>query len=295
MKKVLFTGAGVAIVTPFCADGSINFPKLGALIEDQIANGTDAIIICGTTGESSTLTHEEHSEAIAFTVKTVAGRVPVIAGTGSNDTAYCLKLSQEAEAHGADGLLLVTPYYNKTSQAGLIRHFSCIADNVNIPIILYNVPSRTGMDIKPETYLALSKHENIVGIKEANGDISALAKTAALCGDSLALYTGNDDQIAAFMGMGGKGVISVLSNICPRVAHDIAAKYLEGDPKGGLALQLEYLDLCNDLFLDVNPIPVKEAMNMMGLDVGECRMPLVPMSEGARETLRGTLARHGLV
>ena len=295
MKKVLFTGAGVAIVTPFCADGSINFPKLGELIEAQIAGGTDAIIICGTTGESSTLTHEEHSEAICFTVKAVAGRIPVIAGTGSNDTAYCLKLSQEAEAHGADGLLLVTPYYNKTSQAGLIRHFSYIAENVNLPIILYNVPSRTGVDIKPETYLALSKHENIVGIKEANGDISAMAKTAALCGESLAIYTGNDDQIAAFMGMGGKGVISVLSNVCPRVAHDIAAKYLEGDPKGGLALQLEYLDLCNDLFLDVNPIPVKEAMNMMGLAVGECRMPLVPMSEGARATLQATLARHGLV
>ncbi|MBQ2774338.1 MAG: 4-hydroxy-tetrahydrodipicolinate synthase [Clostridia bacterium] len=295
MKKVLFTGAGVAIVTPFKEDGSINYEMLENLIDDQIENSTDAIVICGTTGESPTLDHEEHSEAIRRCVEHVAGRVPVIAGTGSNDTAYAVKLSNEAEKAGADGLLMVTPYYNKTSQAGLIEHFNFVADRVSAPIILYNVPSRTGVNIKPETYLELSKHERIVAVKEANGDISSVAQTRMLCGDDLTVYTGNDDQITAFMSLGGKGVISVLSNIVPKVAHDIVYKYLEGDAKGSADLQLEYLDLCNNLFSDVNPIPVKEAMNMMGINVGPCRLPLTKMNPAAKEQLRACLVAHGLI
>ena len=295
MKKTIFTGAGVAIVTPFCPDNSINYEKLGALIDDQIARGTDAIIICGTTGESPTLSPKEHADCIRFAVKHTAGRVPVVAGTGSNDTAFALQLSLEAEEAGADALLMVTPYYNKASQAGLIKHFTYVADRVKTPIILYNVPSRTGVNIQPETYAALGAHENIVGIKEANGDISAIAKTMALCGDTLALYSGNDDQITALLAMGGKGVISVLSNAAPEIAHEIAAKGIQGDIAGSLRLQLEWLDLCNDLFCDVNPIPVKEAMNMMGLDVGPCRMPLSEMSEANKAKLRATLERHGLV
>lgn len=295
MKKPIFTGAGVAIVTPFNDDYSINYPVLGDIIDDQIENGTDAIIICGTTGESATMTHEEHSECIRFAVEHTAGRIPVIAGTGSNDTAYAVKLSNEAEKAGVDGLLMVTPYYNKTSQEGLIRHYSYIAERVSTPIIMYNVPSRTGVNIKPETYKELSKIDKIVAVKEANGDISALAKTKALCGDDLVIYSGNDDQITSFMSLGAKGVISVLSNVAPRVAHDIAAKYLEGDYKASMELQLKYLELCNDLFIDVNPIPVKEAMAMMGWNVGLCRLPLVPMSEASREKLRATMKKYGLV
>ena len=295
MKKLVFTGAGVAIVTPFAPDNTVNYTKLGALIDDQIARGTDAIIICGTTGESPTLTPEEHIDCIRFAVKHTAGRVPVVAGTGSNDTAFALQLSLEAEEAGADALLMVTPYYNKCSQAGLIRHFTYVADRVKTPIILYNVPSRTGLNIKPETYYELSRHENIVGIKEAGGDISAIAKTIALCGDSLAVYSGNDDQITALIALGGKGVISVLSNVAPEIAHEIAAKGVAGDIAGSAALQLKYLDLCNDLFCDVNPVPVKAAMNMMGLDVGPCRMPLSEMSEANQAKLRATLKRHALV
>ena len=295
MKKPIFTGAGVAIVTPFTKDNKINYDKLAELLEFQIANKTDAIIICGTTGEGSTLDHEEHSEAIRFTVEIVNKRIPVIAGTGSNDTNYAVKLSNEAEKAGVDGLLSVTPYYNKTSQRGLIEHFNYIADRVSVPIILYNVPSRTGVDIKPETYLELSKHERIVGAKEANGDISSVAKTISLCGPDFALYSGNDDQITALMSLGGKGSISVLSNILPEVAHNIPAKFLAGDYEGSRKLQLEYLDLCNNLFIDVNPIPVKEAMNMMGMDVGDCRLPLYRMTDAARETLKACLAKHGLV
>jgi len=295
MKKVLFTGAGVAIVTPFTESNQVDFDMLGRLIDFQIENGTDAIIICGTTGESSTLTHEEHAEAIRFCVEYTNRRVPVIAGTGSNDTDYGVILSNEAEKAGADGLLMVTPYYNKTSQEGLIRHYNYTAERVSTPIIIYNVPSRTGMNVLPETYLELSKNEKIVGIKEANGDISAAAKTIALCGDALTVYVGNDDQITPFMSLGGKGVISVLANVCPGIAHDIAASYLAGDFAKSAELQLQWLDLCNDLFIDVNPIPVKEAMNMMGWNVGECRMPLAPMSAAKREKLRNTLARHGLV
>lgn len=295
MKKPIFTGAGVAIVTPFTKDNKINYDKLAELIEFQIANETDSIIICGTTGEGSTLDHDEHSEAIRFTVEVVNKRIPVIAGTGSNDTNYAVKLSNEAEKAGVDGLLSVTPYYNKTSQRGLIEHFNYIADRVSVPIILYNVPSRTGVDIKPETYLELSKHERIVGAKEANGDISSIAKTISLCGPDFAMYSGNDDQVTALMSLGGKGSISVLSNILPKVAHEIPTKFLAGDYEGSRKLQLDYLDLCNNLFIDVNPIPVKEAMNMMGMDVGDCRLPLYRMTDAARETLRACLAKHGLV
>lgn len=295
MKQTVFTGAGVAIVTPFTADNKINYNKLAELIEFQIANKTDSIVICGTTGEGSTLDHEEHAEAIRFAVEVTNKRIPVIAGTGSNDTAYAVKLSNEAEKAGVDALLSVTPYYNKTSQRGLIEHFNFIADRVSVPVILYNVPSRTGVDIKPETYLELSKHERIVATKEASGNISAIAKTISLCGDALDVYSGNDDQVTALMSLGGKGSISVLSNILPEVAHNIPAKYLEGNHTESARLQLEYLDLCNNLFLDVNPIPVKEAMNMMGMDVGDCRLPLYRMSDDARETLRKSLAKHGLV
>ena len=295
MKKVLFTGAAVALGTPFHEDGSINYGKLEELIDYQIENLTDAIVICATTGESPALDHEEHSEAIRRCVEHVAGRVPVIAGTGSNDTAYAVKLSNAAEKAGVDGLLMVTPYYNKTSQAGLIEHFNFVADRVSTPIILYNVPSRTGLNIKPETYLELSKHKNIVATKEANGDISALAQTRRLCGDELTLYTGNDDQITAFMSLGAKGVVSVLSNVAPKAAHDIVYKYLNGDVKGSAELQLKYLDLCNNLFADVNPIPVKEAMNMMGMDVGPCRLPLTKMNPAARDKLKKSLAELRMI
>ncbi|MEE1137059.1 MAG: 4-hydroxy-tetrahydrodipicolinate synthase [Acutalibacteraceae bacterium] len=295
MKQTVFTGAGVAIVTPFTKDNKINYDKLAELLEFQIANKTDAIIICGTTGEGSTLDHEEHSNAIKFTVDVVNKRIPVIAGTGSNDTNYAVKLSNEAEKAGVDALLSVTPYYNKTSQRGLIEHFNYIADRVSVPIILYNVPSRTGVNILPETYAELSKHNRIVGTKEANGDISSVARTIALCGEDFSVYSGNDDQVTALMSLGGKGSISVLSNIAPEVAHNIPALYLEGKYEESRKLQLEYIDLCHDLFIDVNPIPVKEAMNMMGMDVGDCRLPLYRMADVARETLRNTLARHGLV
>ena len=295
MKKPVFTGAAIAIITPMNPDGSMNLPGLGRLIDDQIAHGTDAIVICGTTGESSTLSHEEHTEAIRYTVDVVNHRIPVIAGTGSNDTEYAVKLSNEAEAAGVDALLMVTPYYNKTSQRGLIAHYNFVADRVSAPIITYNVPSRTGVDIKPETYAELSKHERIVGAKEANANVSALAKSISLCGDDFTFYSGNDDEVTALMSLGGKGVISVLANIMPKVAHDIAAQFLAGNPGESRRIQLEYLDLCNDLFVDVNPIPVKEAMNMMGMDVGECRLPLYKLSDSARETLRKTLIKHGLI
>lgn len=295
MKNTLFTGAGVAIITPFTEDNKINFDLLGKLIDRQIDNGTNAIIICGTTGESAALNHEEHSEAIKFTVDYVSGRVPVIAGTGSNDTAYGLKLSLEAEKSGVDGLLMVTPYYNKTSQAGLIRHYNYIADRVNTPIIVYNVPGRTGVNIKPETYLELSKHKNIVAAKEANGDISSVAKTIALCGDNLDIYSGNDDQTAAFMALGAKGVISVASNVVPRIMSDMVKHYVDGNYVDGSNLQLAYFELCENMFIDVNPIPVKEAMNMMGFGVGECRMPLAPLSDTARKTLKSTLLKYNLI
>ena len=295
MKKAVFTGAAVALVTPFHKDGSINYGKLEELIDYQIENSTDAIVVCATTGESPTLSYEEHEQIVRRCVEHVAGRVPVIAGTGSNDTKNALKLSNDAERAGADGLLMVTPYYNKTSQAGLIEHFNFIADRVSTPIILYNVPSRTGLNIKPETYYELSKHKNIVAAKEANGDISALAQTVKLCGDELTIYSGNDDQITAFMSLGAKGVISVMSNILPKETHEIARLAADGDFFGSAKLQLQLIDVCKALFCDVNPIPVKAALNMMGFDVGRGRMPLSPLSEKNTRYLRSVLENHGFL
>jgi 4-hydroxy-tetrahydrodipicolinate synthase len=295
MKPVLFTGAGVAIITPFNEDQSVNYDRFAQLVEDQVKNGTDAIVVCGTTGEAKTLSTEEHINVIKLCVEVANHRVPVIAGAGSNDTHYAVKLSNEAEKCGVDALLSVTPYYNKTSQRGLIAHYNYIADRVSAPMILYNVPSRTGVNIKPETYAELAKHPRIIATKEANGNISEIAQTAALCGDELTIYSGNDDQATAIMSLGGKGVISVLSNVVPGVAHDIVQKYLDGDYIGSRELQLKYLDLCNALFMDVNPIPVKEAMNLMGMDVGECRLPLVGLTDEVREKLKATLKKHGLV
>ena len=295
MKNTIFTGAGVAIVTPMNPDGSVNYAALGELIEMQIAGSTDAIIICGTTGESSTLTDEEHRECIRYTVEKVNKRVPVIAGTGSNDTAYAIELSKEAEKMGADGLLLVTPYYNKTSQRGLIAHYTAIADAVNIPIILYNVPSRTGVNISIDTYKTLAEHKNIVAAKEASGNISAIAKLIAECGDKLDVYSGNDDQIVPIMALGGKGVISVLSNVAPKQTHNIAQLCLDNNCAEAAKLAARYLKLANSLFIDVNPIPVKEALNMMGVNAGPCRLPLYEMEEAKKETLRAALTEAGLI
>lgn len=295
MKQILFQGSGVAIVTPMKADQSVDYDTLGKLLEFQVDNGTDAIIICGTTGESSTLTHEEHCDVIRYTIQKIAGRIPVIAGTGSNHTDYAIALSQEAKNMGADGILVVTPYYNKTSQAGLIQHYYAIADAVDIPMIVYNVPSRTGCGIQPATYLELSKHPNIVAVKEANGNIDSVAKTAALCGDNLTIYSGNDQETVPIMSLGGKGIISVFANICPKEMHEIAAKYLSGDIQGSLSMHLHYLELMDALFMDVNPIPVKQALNMMGYSCGECRLPLVSMNEANTAKLRETLQRYGLV
>lgn len=295
MKNTIFTGAGVAIVTPMNADGSINFDKLGELIDFNIDNGTDAIIICGTTGESSTMTDEEHIDCIKYAVNRVNKRVPVIAGTGSNDTRYAVELSKEAEAIGVDALLLVTPYYNKTSQAGLIKHFTTIADAVNIPIILYSVQSRTGVNITPETVCKLSDHKNIVAIKEASGNISQIAKIASLCGDKIDIYSGNDDQIVPIMALGGKGVISVLSNCIPKETHEICALCLENKYDEARKLANKYLEFANNLFIDVNPIPVKEALNIMGFEVGECRLPLISMNDASKEILRETMKKIGLV
>ena len=295
MKQPIFTGAGVAIITPFTKEGKVNYPALKTILEYQIAHGTDAIVICGTTGESATLSHEEHTEAIHFTVETVAHRIPVIAGTGSNDTAYALHLSNEAEKIGVDGLLMVTPYYNKASQAGLIKHYTYLADRVSTPIIIYNVPSRTGCDVKPETYAELSKHKMIYAAKEASGNISTIAKTISLCEKDFTIYSGNDDQITAIMSLGGKGVISVLSNVAPQAAHDIAASALAGDFEQSRKLQIEYLELCNALFMDVNPIPVKQAMNMMGFDAGPLRMPLCEMNEANTAKLKAVMEKYGLI
>ena len=296
MKKPIFTGSGVAIVTPFTGDDlKINFSLFEEILEYQIQNGTDAIVVCGTTGEKSTLVYDEHVEALRIAVETVVGRIPVIAGTGSNDTKHAVMLSNDAERFGVDGLLMVTPYYNKASQDGLIESYSYIEKRVSTPIILYNVPSRTGVNIKPETYLELSKLPLINGAKEASGDISALSQSMALCGDNLNFYSGNDDQITPFMALGAKGVISVLANVAPKLAHDIAQYGLEGNFKKSAELQLEYIDLCNALFCDVNPIPVKAAMCMMGFDVGRCRMPLSPLNEKNTQLLKSVLEKHNMI
>ena len=295
MKKTIFTGAGVAIVTPMNPDESINFDRLGQIIDNQIENGTDAIVICGTTGESATMTDQEHVDCIEYAVKRVNGRVPVIAGAGSNHTSYAVWMSKEAKRVGADALLHVTPYYNKTSQTGLIRHFNAVADATDLPIILYNVPSRTGVNITPATYRELANHPNIVAAKEASGNISQIAQIAQACGDELDLYSGNDDQIVPLLSLGAKGVISVLSNIMPRETHDICRLFFEGKIAESRALQLKLLPLINALFSDVNPIPVKEAMNMMGWECGECRLPLVSMQPQAKEHLRVLMQEQGLI
>lgn len=295
MKKTIFTGAGVAIVTPMNPDESINFDRLGQIIDNQIENGTDAIVICGTTGESATMTDQEHVDCIEYAVKRVNGRVPVVAGAGSNHTSYAVWMSKEAKRVGADALLHVTPYYNKTSQTGLIRHFNAVADATDLPVILYNVPSRTGVNITPATYRELAKHPNIVAAKEASGNISQIAQIAQACGDELDLYSGNDDQIVPLLSLGAKGVISVLSNIMPRETHDICRLFFEGKIAESCALQLKLLPLINALFSDVNPIPVKEAMNMMGWECGECRLPLVSMQPQAKEHLRVLMQEQGLI
>lgn len=295
MKKTIFKGSGVAVITPMLADGSINYTELGRIIDFQLINHTDCIVVCGTTGESSTMTDEEHIKAIDFAVKRVAGRVPVVAGAGSNHTDYALWLSKESEKAGANALLHVTPYYNKTSQLGLIRHFNTLADATSLPVILYNVPSRTGMDITPATYAELAKHPNIVATKEASGNISKIAQIAARCGDDLDIYSGNDDQIVPILSLGGKGVISVLSNIMPRQTHNICQLYFDGKTQESTALQLELLPLIDALFCDVNPIPVKEAMNMLGWAAGGCRLPLVEISQQGKDLLIAELRNAGLL
>ncbi len=295
MKKTIFTGAGVAIVTPMNPDESINFEELGRIIDDQIENGTDAIVICGTTGESSTMSDQEHVDCIAYAVERTRHRVPVIAGAGSNHTSYAVWMSKQAKQAGADALLHVTPYYNKTSQEGLVRHFSTIADATDLPIILYNVPSRTGVNILPETYRRLSEHPNIVAVKEAGGNFSQIAQTAQLCGDELTLYSGNDDQVVPLMSLGAKGVISVLSNVMPRQTHQMCQLFLSGKVEESRAMQLQLLPLINALFADVNPIPVKEAMNLLGWHCGPCRLPLAPLSAANRERLIAAMREQNLL
>lgn len=294
MKKCIFEGCATAIVTPMNADGSVNEQAFRDLVEQQIKGGIDALVVCGTTGESAVLSHEEHVKVIKIAVEQNKGRVPIIAGTGSNDTAYAVKLSKEAIALGADALLMVTPYYNKTSQAGLVAHYTYVADRVDAPIIVYNVPSRTGVNIKPETYLELSKHKNIVAAKEANGDISSVLKTISLCGDDLTVYSGNDDQTVPMMALGAKGVISVISNIMPTEFHNLTAACLKGDFKTATEMSVKYSDLMDYMFIDVNPIPVKAAMNIMGMNMGECRLPLIGLNDKNREILTAELKKHGL-
>lgn len=295
MKQPVFTGAAVAIITPMHADGTVNFEELGRIIDDQIAHGTDAIVICGTTGESAALNHEEHVECIRFAVKHTAKRVPVIAGTGSNDTAFAIEISKEAEEAGADALLLVTPYYNKTSQAGLIAHYTAIANAVTLPCIIYNVPSRTGVNLQPATLAELAKLPNVNAVKEASGNISQVADVAALCGEELNIYSGNDDQIVPILSLGGKGVISVLSNVAPQQAHDICAAWFSGDTAKSQELQLKALPLCHALFADVNPIPVKWAMNRLGWNAGPLRLPLVEPSVAVQQSLENEMKAYGVL
>ena len=291
----IFKGAGVAIVTPMKADGEVNYDVLGEMLEAQIQGGTDAIIICGTTGESATLTEEEHSAVIRYAIKKVNKRIPVIAGTGSNCTATAIKLSKEAEKDGADGLLLVTPYYNKATQTGLIAHYTAVANAVNIPIILYNVPSRTGCNLLPETIAKLVKNvKNIVGVKEASGNISQIAKVKLLCGDDVDLYSGNDDQVVPILSLGGIGVISVLSNVAPKETHDMVMDYLNGDLEKAREMQLKALPLINALFSEVNPIPVKKAMSFMGWEAGPLRAPLSEMEDAHAEVLRQAMKDFGI-
>ena len=293
MNKTVFTGSGVAIITPFNENG-IDFDTLGQLIDFHVENGTDAIVICGTTGEAATMPDEEHLSAIEYTVKRVNKRIPVVAGTGSNDTVHGIKLSVEAEKLGADALLVVTPYYNKSNKQGLINHFKAIAENVNIPIILYNVPSRTGMSISLDVLEALKDVDNIVGIKEASGNFSYLMELAANYGDRFDIYSGNDDIIVPVMSVGGKGVISVLANVLPKETHDICQLYLDGKCEESKKLQFKYLDLINSLFCEVNPIPVKTALNLMGFNAGKLRLPLYEMDPKNKERLINSLKNAGV-
>ena len=292
----LFEGAGVALVTPFKENGEVNYEKLEEIVEEQIAGGTDAIIACGTTGEASTMTHEEHLDVIEYICRVTKKRIPVVAGTGSNCTETAVYLSAEAEKRGADGLLLVSPYYNKATQKGLMAHFTAVADAVKIPVILYNIPGRTGVTIKPETIAALCRDvDNIVGVKEARGNFSAIATLMSLSDGKVDLYSGNDDQIVPLLSLGGKGVISVLSNVAPRQTHDICASYFAGDVKTSAGLQLKAIPLITELFSEVNPIPVKAAMNMMGKGVGPLRMPLTEMEPQNQEKLKKAMTAYGIL
>ena len=291
----IFTGAGVALVTPMNADGSVNFEKMKELIEFQIANDTDALIICGTTGEATTISDEDQIECVRFAKEVAAGRVPVIAGAGSNDTAHCIELAVACEKAGADAVLLVTPYYNKATQKGLILHYTAIANAINIPIILYNVPGRTGCNLAPKTVAELAKVENIVAVKEASGNLSQVAEIAALVGPDFDIYSGNDDQILPVLSLGGAGVISVLSNVAPKQTHDMVAKFFEGDIKGSIKLQLDAIELISALFCEVNPIPVKTALNLMGYEVGSCKLPLCEMEPKNLETLKTAMKNYGLI
>lgn len=292
----IFTGAGVAIITPFNEDETINFEEFGKIIDDQIANSTDAIIVCGTTGESSTMTDEEHISAIKYCVEKVAGRVPVIAGTGSNCTREAINISKQAEAVGANGLLCVTPYYNKCTQEGLYQYYKAISDAVNIPIIMYNVPSRTGTTIQPETAVRIAKEvKNVVAIKEASGNISAVAKLASLADGCIDIYSGNDDQVLPILSLGGKGVISVWSHVAPKKVHDMVYAYLDGDTATATKLQLEAINVINALFCEVNPIPVKAAMNMLGYKAGSLRAPLTELSDEHKELLKKALKDYGVL
>ena len=293
-KPILFTGSGVALVTPMNPDGSINYGKIEELVDWHIANATDALIICGTTGEAPTLKMEEHLEAIRVAVARAAGRIPVIAGTGSNDTHHCIQSCRSAKEIGADGLLLVTPYYNKTSQRGLIAHYEAVASATDLPLILYNVPSRTGLDIKPDTAAKLYREvDTVVGLKQASPDMAATGYLTSI--SDIPIYSGNDDLLVPVLSVGGIGVITVLGNIAPTVSHDICQLWLDGHTTQSRDLFLQWMDLAQGLFTDVNPIPVKEAMNLMGMNVGECRLPLYPMEEGAKEKLAKLLLRHGLI
>lgn len=289
----IFKGSGVAITTPFKGD-KVDYEKLGELLEWHIDEGTDAIVICGTTGESATMSNEEQKEAIQFTVKKVNQRIPVIAGTGSNNTKNSIELSQFAEKVGANALLIVTPYYNKTTQKGLIEHYSAIADNVNVPIIVYNVPGRTGLNVLPKTLEKLSKHPNIRGVKEASGDIAQVAEIARLCKDNFDIYSGNDDMVVPLLSLGGVGVISVAANILPKDMHDMVFSYLEGDIDRSRDLQLNMKSLIDALFIEVNPIPVKEAMNLLGMNVGNVRLPLTSMDPENHKILVEEIKSYGL-
>lgn len=291
----IFKGAGVAIVTPFHQDGTVNYEKFAELIEFQITNGTDAIVVCGTTGEASTLTHEEHLDVIRYCVEKVAGRVPVIAGTGSNCTETAIYLSTEAEKAGVDGVLLVSPYYNKATQNGLYGHFKAIADSIKIPALLYNIPGRTGVNIQPETIVRLCRDvENIVGVKEASGNISQVVKLMAIADGCVDLYSGNDDQVVPLLAVGGMGVISVLSNVAPKETHDMCAKFFEGDLQGSLDIQLKASELVDALFCEVNPIPVKKALNFMGMEAGPMRRPLTEMEPANAERLKKAMVEFGV-